>query len=722
MSDFPKHGVCVYIKDSLKSCRCRDTALIPNVLPIFLPDYSLYILTIYRPPSNSPTDNAELVAFITRFCVGKEVLLVGDFNLPSIHWQSESPGDGVTARDELFLNLFDTLGLIQLVREPTFIRSGNVLDLVLSSERDRVQNVVLCPPFPHCGHVLVMFDYLFQGESTNNDPNHERPVVRDWYKGNYDSIRSALLNIDWDLELSYRDVEGTSEFIRKALFDLTCLHVPERKLQVSRPPWHKHIPRALVRHRSLAWVTYKHERSQFGRTSYQARQSLYEFNRLNIDLMTTTIHLQENYEKSLIEQRASKPKLFHAYIRKKKVSRPKVGPITVRDVLTDSPSAMAESFADAFSSVFVADDLRNPYPHQTSLGQLANINFIERDVQLVLESLKADSSMGPDYLHPYLLKTCAAELSYPVTKLFQKSLNAGLVPNLWKQSWVSPIFKKGSHFDPLNYRPISLTPVLCKSMERLVARQLFGFLDGHFILDDSQYGFRPNRSVIDQLLLTYNYITDWYDKGMVVDLIFFDFKKAFDVVHHKTLLDKLVSIGIAGNLLAWIKSFLCGRLMKVCVGGAFSSTRDVLSGVPQGSVLGPLLFLIFINHIGSQLSSKYMIFADDLKLYFHIPKSKLNNVNYIEEIQEDINTLFNTASSWGLSFAADKCVHLRYARSVQVPVVGSFYTLNGAPIQSRSFHKDLGITVESNLKFHQHIRNTVNKAGGISSNLLKSTV
>ena len=117
-----------------------------------------------------------------------------------------------------------------------------------------------------------------------------------------------------------------------------------------------------------------------------------------------------------------------------------------------------------------------------------------------------------------------------------------------------------------------------------------------------------------------------------------------------------------------------------------------------------------------------MIFADDLKLYFYIPISKLNDANFIEVIQEDINILFNTASSWGLTFAADKCVHLRFARSVQVPVVGSFYNLNGVPIQSRSSHKDLGITVESSLKFHQHIRNTVNKAGGISSNLLKSTV
>ena len=494
VSNFPKHGVCIFVRDSLKSCRCRDIALIPNVLPIFLPDYKLYILTVYRPPSNSPADNAELVAFITGFCVGREVLLLGDFNLPSIRWQSEAPGDGVTARDELFLNLFDTLGLIQLVKEPTFIRSGNILDLVLSSERDRVQNVVLCPPFPHCGHALVMFDYFLQGElelDISKPSRHEKPVFCDWYKGNYDSIRSALLSIDWDLELSHRDVEGISEFIRQVLLDLTSLHVPEKKLQLSRLPWHKHIPKALVKHRSLAWLKFKNERGQFGRTSYQARQSLYEFNRLNVDLMTTMIHLQAEYEESLIAQRASKPKLFHAYIRKKKVSRPKVGPVAVGDVLIDSPAVMAESFADAFSSVFVAGDLHHPYPHQTSLGQLANVNIVERDVKLVLESLKADSSMGPDCLHPYLLKTCAGELSYPVTKLFQQSLNAGCVPNLWKHSWVSPIFKKGSHFDPLNYRPISLTPILCKSMERLVAKQLFGFLDDHFILMTPSMVFGP---------------------------------------------------------------------------------------------------------------------------------------------------------------------------------------------------------------------------------------
>ena len=117
-------------------------------------------------------------------------------------------------------------------------------------------------------------------------------------------------------------------------------------------------------------------------------------------------------------------------------------------------------------------------------------------------------------------------------------------------------------------------------MERLVAKQLYGFLEEHLILDDSQYGFRPKRSVIDQLLLTYNHITYWYDLGMIVDLILFDFAKAFDRVNHQVLLDKLYSIGIRGALLAWIRSFLCGRLMRVSVDGVFSSSKSVLSGVP----------------------------------------------------------------------------------------------------------------------------------------------
>ncbi|KAK4326805.1 hypothetical protein Pmani_002709 [Petrolisthes manimaculis] len=262
----------------------------------------------------------------------------------------------------------------------------------------------------------------------------------------------------------------------------------------------------------------------------------------------------------------------------------------MNDVLVDDPTLMADQFVSAFASVFITEHLPNPFPHQTCPETISTVVFFPSDVKTQLLSLKTDSAMGPDNLHPRMLKECASQLAYPLYLIFRSSLSLGYVPAKWKVSHVIPIYKKGSRCDPLNYRPISLTPIPCKSLERLVSKALFGFLQDNLILDDSQHGFRAERAVSDQLILTYNLVTLWYDQGSTVNLILFDFVKAFDRVHHQTLLDKLQSVGISGNLLQWIKSFLLDRSMRVSVGGSLSNNVPITSGVPQGSVWDPYYF------------------------------------------------------------------------------------------------------------------------------------
>ena len=229
-------------------------------------------------------------------------------------------------------------------------------------------------------------------------------------------------------------------------------------------------------------------------------------------------------------------------------------------------------------------------------GSLSSVQSHPKDVESCLKSLDVDSAMRPDNIHPHLLKECATELAYPLAIIFNKSMASDSLSQSWKVFHICPIYKKEFRGDPLNYRPISLNLIPCKMMERIICKSLLGFIKDHLLSDESQFGFRPNRSIIDQLLLTYDYITYWHDQGLVVDLILFDFVKALDRVHHQTLIDKLMVIGISGNLLQWITSFLLGRPMKVTINGHLSSSKSVLSSVSQSSVLDPLLFLIFINH------------------------------------------------------------------------------------------------------------------------------
>ena len=212
------------------------------------------------------------------------------------------------------------------------------------------------------------------------------------------------------------------------------------------------------------------------------------------------------------------------------------------------------------------------------------------------------------------------------------------------------------------------------------------------------------------------------DDGRVVDVILFDYSKAFDMVCHDILLAKLHCIGVRGRILEWISSFLSDRKMRVSVIGSMSRERDVTSGVPQGSVLGPLLFLIYINSIAANLACNYKIFADDLKLYACIHQHPNHDqLPAVPDIQSDIDNLFNTSTSWGLKMNAKKCAVLRFCRSLGDTFPVQYY-LNGCAIPAVSSHTDLGVIVDTDLKFHRHIRSVAHKAGGLAQNFLKSTV
>ena len=230
------------------------------------------------------------------------------------------------------------------------------------------------------------------------------------------------------------------------------------------------------------------------------------------------------------------------------------------------------------------------------------------------------------------------------------------------------------------------------------------------------------RSTSDQLLLVYSEVSRQVDEGGVVDVLLFYYSKAFDVVRHDILIAKLHCLGVQGSTLQWISSFLSGRLMRVAVKGSLSKPRKVDSGIPQGSVLGPLLFLIYINHIASHLSCLYKIFADDLKIYACVHhRSSPDNPHSTADVQSDIDVLYTTSLSWGLQMNPKKCADMRFSRSYS-DLTPAQYLMNGVVIPSVKSHLDLGVLVDTNMKFHDHIRSTVHKAGGMAQNFLNSTV
>jgi len=717
-----KHGACLYISDRLRSVQVESE--LPNVVAAHLYDVDVWLLAVYRPPSYGAPENTRLMSFLTEFCQEREVIVLGDFNLPSLRWFLADVLEGpVSPHDREFLDCFDSLGLIQWVRTPTFLPSGNVLDLVLTSEPDRIGDVRTLAPLPRCRHTPVVFDYLFQFDPLGPPLRSVRHL---WHRGDYGSISSALSAVDWDLEFSYSSIDDDFVLFCAILKSLIDRFVPNR---YGGPaiPWSVRPPRALLGQRSEAWRNFKASRREFGRRDGRTAAAMTVFTDFNFRYRNYALLSRSRYEADLADRAVDTPKLFHSYIRRKKVGCLSVGPLRLPSgqVVSD-PFEMGELFASSFASVFVNLDPADPAPFQRFEGRMDDFIISYSDVLSVLASLDGNSGMGPDGIHPRLLKECRHQLSYPLCLIFNKSLVAGHLPGMWSLSTVVPLFKGGSRYDPLNYRPISLTSVCCKSMERVIVSHLVEYLELNGLLSSDQFGFRRGRSTEDQLLLTYDDISMWVDEGFVVDLLLLDFSKAFDVVCHRVLLAKLGALGVPPVLIDWIGAFLMGRSLRVSCAGVLSGSRDVLSGVPQGSVLGPVLFLIYINYVVHGISSRFKVFADDLKLYLHFSRCSLADVERsVAVMQGDLDGVNAVASSWNLRLNPDKCVAMRFFRgSFDWSQLGdsAVYSIDGIPLEFVQSHKDLGVLVDTGLRFHLHIRAVVGQASGLANNMLRSTV
>ncbi|BHF61912.1 hypothetical protein SprV_0100489200 [Sparganum proliferum] len=316
--------------------------------------------------------------------------------------------------------------------------------------------------------------------------------------------------------------------------------------------------------------------------------------------------------------------------------------------------------------------------------KIESVSFDEATVRKELMTLNESKSPGPDVIPPKLLKELAADLAKPLSMLFQASFEAGCLPADWKSARITPLHKGGSKASANNYRPISLTSICCKLMEKIIKRELMRFLE--------QHGFRSGRSCVTNLLNCLERWTRSVDEGNALHVIYIDFKKAFDSVPHQRLLHKLSRTGVKGNLLKWTQSFRC---QTVHVGGQQSTEVAVESGVPQGSVLGPTLFIIYVDDCVSELDCGVAMFADDIKLW-----SVIRTADDEEHLQANLNRLQQWSKDWLLQFNEKKCNILRVGRARSPNHMA--YCLNGIPLQVVDSQKDLGVWITTSLEPSLH--------------------
>ena len=315
--------------------------------------------------------------------------------------------------------------------------------------------------------------------------------------------------------------------------------------------------------------------------------------------------------------------------------------------------------------------------------------------------------LGWPYLHFQLWWLgLADDLSPAFTALLNKSLDSGVLPSTWKDAWVTPIFKKGTRNDPANYRPVSLTSIICKVAEHIICSHVLDHLDEHQILSDANHGFRQGYSCETQLLLTTHDLLKHHDRRHQVDAGILDFSKAFDTVPHRRLISKLRPYGIDGRILLWLQAFLSDRRQLVLCDGVKSQFAPVTSGVTQGTVLGPLLFLLHINDLPSVVdpNTSVRLFADDALVYRVINTIIQDQVT----LQQDFARLEGWAKASGMVFNASKCyvMHIHRGNSTK----SYFYQICGEFLSPVTNEKYIGVHITQDLSWSLHIDRVATKA------------
>ena len=339
-----------------------------------------------------------------------------------------------------------------------------------------------------------------------------------------------------------------------------------------------------------------------------------------------------------------------------------IAPLKVENSFVYHSEDQAEILNKQFQSVFTKEDLSNiPECCGPSIPPLHNITNSVDGVKKLLSTLDSSKSCGPDNIPARILKHCCDEIAPILTVIFTQSLSSGNLPDDWLTANVTPIFKKGDRASPTNYRPISLTSICCKLLEHILYHCITEHLKTYQILSDKQYGFRPNHSCETQLLSIVEEIQSAMNHHLSVDLIFIDFRKAFDTVPHQRLLTKLHHYGIQGNVHNWISSWLTKRTQRVVIKGHSSTYVHVDSGVPQGTVLGPLMFLLYINDITTNISSHIRLFADDCVLY-RVVQSHQDH----QHLQHDLNLIIQWTKQWQMRLNIDKCAVLSYLLKIHL--------------------------------------------------------
>ena len=673
-------GVLIAVNDNIP---CQKLSSPENLeatcVRLNLPN-PITVCVIYAPPNSTSIYYETLFTFISNLSkTSGKLIILGDFNFPDINWDSLS---GHSPISNQFCDLVFDTGLYQLIDTPTHSH-GNILDLVLTNlDDDNISNIqVHSIPLLPSDH----FDITFSLSTTVSVSSKQTTThfTFNYPKGDYQGLTNYLCCADFTSCYLSDDVEYIWQIIECQLTTAMHQFIPVNKIHCDQHPiwFNSDIRHCIKRLRTL-------------RRRYKRRPTQHILNvitSLENSLQDKIKTAKQNYESNLITNNASinNSKIFR-YLKSITKSTNNLPVINFNSSTADTDCSKANLLNQYFHSVF-----HNPSPVNidilpTTNDQIDSIDISVTEVYEALISLDVNKSCGIDKIAPRVLYNCAGVLCEPLHHLFSMCLCHATLPSSWKIHKVVPVFKAGDPTSATNYRPISLLSNTSKVLERLIYNKIIDHVSK--FITPFQFGFTKNCSTLQQMLIFLDYIIN---SSSQTDVVYFDISKAFDTVSHDILLNKLWSIGITGVLWAWFKDYLTYRFQSVCINNSYSDLLPVLSGVPQGSILGPLLFIIYINNMTSYINQIQLLkFADDTKCFKHIC-----TLTDSEVLQENVIALLTWSKDTDLNFNLKKFVHLSFKRKLETT-----YTISDITIPRNDSHKDLGLVLSDNLSWDKHYK------------------
>lgn len=676
------------------------------------PDKTIVIGVLYLPP-NRRSNRADieehvisLGSVVANLKFSDVVLQFGDYNQSGLVWSTPVQGfpsinvqeSTVTEASSILLDGFSLNGMTQI--NNVINRHGKLLDLVLSNDAglDVCTVSEATEPLIDLDSVHPALQVIMKLTPPTIFEDILDSSTLDFRRASYEALHEALGSIDWNFLESTADVDDLVDYFTSEVTRVIAQHVPARRAP-PKPVWSNLRLRKLKRLRSKALRNYSRSRCPFQKRLFVHASNRYRlYNRF----------LYKRYVLRTQENLRLNPKQFWAFVNNKRKENGLPVEMYLKDETATTLQAKCNLFAVHFKCAFNNESASAPQILEalnetpSDVIDFSMFRITAEQVKSAIEKLKLSYSTGPDQIPSCILKKCSTVLIYPLLLLFNASLQQRKFPQAWKLSEMFPVFKKGDKSNIENYRGITSLCSTSKVLEIIINEALLSSCRNYISTD--QHGFFPKRSVSTNLVSFVSTCLQNMDSGFQVDTVYTDLKAAFDRVDHGILLGRLEKIGMSSSFVRWFRSYLTGRSLCVRMGPEHSALFRNLSGVPQGSNLGPLLFIIFVNEIATLLPPGCRVFyADDVKIFMVI-KTLFDCV----ELQNRLSNFQAWCVRNFLTLSVGKCYVVSFHRKLK-PLIFN-YSIGGQTLQRMEDVRDLGVTLDSGLTFRTHYTDIITKA------------